>query len=167
MSRRPIRLLGPIGLLLAVGCSGPPESSNAPLGSARIRILDADLVSRRYTLYVRRGTGAWFHGGGKDAFGGAAPRPMEMTPRDRETIAELMSSAGWIDGTIEIGVGTGPRHLEVSLSEGIPNTKFSLLATDGRFDSETEALLAALQSIVEREYRGVLDALPQASPSQP
>ncbi|MCP4836300.1 MAG: hypothetical protein GY895_16215 [Phycisphaera sp.] len=167
MSLRTIELLGAIGLFFTVGCSGPPESSNAPLGSARIRILDADQASRRFVLYVRGATGEWFHGGGKEAFAGDAPRPMEMRPHDRETIAELMSAAGWIDGTMEIGVGTGPRHLEVSLSGGIPNTSFSLLASEGRFDPETEALLAALQSVVEREYRGVLDALPQASPSQP
>ena len=154
-------------LMSFAGCAGAPETTDSSLGSSRISILDGDRESRRFTLYRRQSDGAWFQGGGKDAFEGMAPRPMEMTEADRTSILDALRQAGWLDGEVDVGTGTGPRYIEVSMSgSGVMNQKFSMLATDGGFDSETERVLAVLRDVAGRRFRGVLEALPKGRPSE-
>ena len=153
--------------ILLAGCAGTPQVNDSSLGTSRISILDGDATSRRYILFLRTPDGSWFQGGGKDALEGMAPRSMTLSEADRKSILDAFQHAGWLDARVDAGSGTGPRYLEVKMSGGAMNQRFSMLATDGGFDPGTEKILGVLNTVAEKRFQGVLDALPQGRPSEP
>ena len=163
-----IRTTSSIGiaiLMLGVGCAGPTVEGDSAFGNSNITVLDADPESRRYTLYVRKPDGRWFHGAGKFAFERMAPDVMTVSDTQRQTILDAMRRAGWLDGDLVVDTGTGPRYLEVKMSGNLVNRKFEMLATDDRFDPGSEEVLSVLREVAQQRYDEVLDALPKGSPS--
>ena len=154
-------------MMVVAGCAGPSKVSDLPLGESAISILDGDRTSRRYTFYVRKPDGKWFYGGGESAFERKAPDPLEVTEKDRTSMADAMRRAGWLNGGPFTEKGSGPRFLEVSISGKPISRRFTVLATGGSFDPGTEEVMSLLRKVSERRFQGVLDALPKARPAGP
>ena len=152
------------GVVLLTSCRSTPDSSAVATRCSGVSILDGNLESRRYTLYIRNSDGSWFHGGGLAAFNGQAFQPMSVTNEDRQAIASAMDKAGWLGKGFEPTAGPGPRFLEISYSggrRGTAKTRFRLDAVGEAFDPEVEELLEILEAVVKRGYDEVLDALPK------
>lgn len=148
-------------LLLLTGCASLPQAVPSPAGVTSASILDSDPSSTRYALYRRDPEGAWFFGGGADAFAERAEILLEMRAEDRHRIAALMEEAGWLDPAHIPSAGAGPRRLEVGLVTENGRRRFTVTA-DGRVFSEpVEALLRTLKAVADRRFGAVIDALPQ------
>lgn len=155
------RRLAIASIVLLAGCATTPSSVPSPVGVTSATILDADPSSTRYALYRRSSDGAWFFGGGAEAFAERADIPMKMEATDRTRIGGLMEEAGWLDPDHDPTHGDGPRRLEVSLAIGGQRRNFTVMA-DGRvLPPPVEALMRTLKSVADRRFAGVIDALPK------
>lgn len=126
----------------------------------RLVVKDRDAASGRFMRFEVDGGGDLRIGSGRAAQRDEAGEIVRLDADDREVLESVIREAGWIDGGASRSTGDGPRRLEIVLTWGGKERRFTEVA-DGRVLSpETTRVLDTLLDFSRRRFGGVLDGLP-------
>lgn len=126
----------------------------------RLVVKDRDAASGRFMRFEVDGVGELRVGSGRAAQRDEAKEIVRLGPEDLEVLESAIRDAGWMNGGPPNSTGAGPRRLEIALTWGGKERRFTEVADGRAFSPETDRVLDALVDFSRRRFGGVLDGLP-------